>query len=325
MQFNQVKKLLLAKQFTWLITGVAGFIGSNLAETLLKLNQKVIGIDNFATGYQRNIDGLAIEFHEADIRSYEDCEKVMPGVDYVLHQAALGSVPRSIKHPLATNAANVTGFLHVMLAAKEHGIKRIVYASSSSVYGDSNKLPKVEEHIGKPLSPYAVSKYTNELYAQAFANCYGLETIGLRYFNVFGKRQDPNGAYAAVIPLWVKALLTGEEACINGDGETTRDFCYIDNVVQANILAAITDNPAAVNQAYNIAVGEQTSLNDLFAMIREGLKVSINIKPKYRDFRAGDVRHSLANISKAKQLLDYEPTYKVKEGLSLALSWYAHQ
>ncbi len=323
-------KILLKKQYTWLITGVAGFIGSNLAETLLKLNQKVVGLDNFATGYQRNIDELLqsvapeqaqnFVFHKGDICSLQDCAKAMTNVDYVLHQAALGSVPRSIKDPLATNAANITGFLNICLTAKEHKVKRIVYASSSAVYGDSPELPKVESRIGKPLSPYAVSKYTDELYAKAFANCYGLETIGLRYFNVFGKRQDPNGVYAAVIPLWVKAMLTGEAIYINGDGETSRDFCYIENVVQANILAALADNKQAVNEAYNVAVGDQTSLNELFAIIRDNLGVAS--EPVYRDFRAGDVRRSLADIRKAQKLLGYNPTHKLADGIELALDWY---
>jgi UDP-N-acetylglucosamine/UDP-N-acetylgalactosamine 4-epimerase len=330
--FEQTKQYLLKNQYNWLITGVAGFIGSNLMEALLKLNQKVVGLDNFATGYQNNIDEVLrnipkeyhnnFRFYQGDICSIEDCKATMVGVDYVLHQAALGSVPRSIKDPLATHDANLTGFLNMLLTAKENKIKRFVYASSSAVYGDSPVLPKVEEQIGNSLSPYAVTKYANELYARVFGHCYDIETIGLRYFNVFGARQDPNSAYAAVIPLWVRALLKNEPVYINGDGETSRDFCYIDNVVQANILAALTTNKQAINQVYNIAVGEKTTLNELFDLIRKELQVFNDYKPQYRDFRAGDVRHSLADISKAKNLLGYEPGCKMREGLLLALDWY---
>ncbi|MBN1684179.1 MAG: SDR family oxidoreductase [Gammaproteobacteria bacterium] len=330
--YEQVKKQLKNHQYTWLITGIAGFIGSNLMEALLSLNQKVMGLDNFATGYQYNIDDVLTSidskfkknftFYEGDIRSMDDCKKAVKGVDYVLHQAALGSVPRSIKTPELTHEVNVTGFLNMLIASRDAKVKRFVYASSSSVYGDSPKLPKVESDIGNPLSPYAVTKYTNELYAHVFDSCYGAEAIGLRYFNVFGKRQDPKGAYAAVIPLWFSALLKEAPVYINGDGETSRDFCYIDNVVFANLLAALTTNQQAIHQVYNIACGEKTTLNKLFAIIRKTLNLPDSIQPQYRDFRAGDVRHSLANIHKAKELLQYSPLYYIKEGLNIAKDWY---
>ncbi len=323
--FEVIKKELTKTSYTWLVTGVAGFIGSHLLEFLLAHNQKVIGIDNFATGNQANIQPFLgsplFKFYESDIRDAHACAEVMPGVDFVLHQAALGSVPRSIKDPMATHDVNVTGFLNMLIAAKDAGVKRFVYASSSSVYGDSPILPKVEIHQGNPLSPYAVSKMTNELYAKAFSNCYDIETIGLRYFNVFGARQDPNGQYAAVIPLWVKALLQKEPVYINGDGETSRDFCYVKNVVQANILAATTQNKEAVNTAYNVAVGDQTSLNQLYLALTERLKIK-GAGPIYRDFRAGDVRHSLASIEKAQNLLGYKPTHKIDAGLDEAIKWY---
>ena len=331
-KFNTLKETLLKKQFTWLVTGVAGFIGSHLLEALLNLNQKVIGLDNFATGYQYNIDevlkSVSFEFkgnfvfYEGDIRSIDDCKKAVTGVDYVLHQAALGSVPRSIKDPALTNAANITGFLNMLIAARDAKVKRFVYASSSSVYGDSQTLPKLEAQIGQPLSPYAVTKRVNELYAKVFFNCYELQTIGLRYFNVFGARQDPKGAYAAVIPLWFSSLLNNKPTYINGDGETSRDFCYVANVVQANLLAATTMNEKAINQTYNVAVGDRTTLNELFYMIRDVLHLSDSIKPYYRDFREGDIHHSLADISKAKKLLGYEPQYRIKKGLELARQWY---
>jgi UDP-N-acetylglucosamine 4-epimerase len=332
MQYTELKKYLLKHQFTWLITGVAGFIGSNLMESLLKLNQKVVGLDNFSTGYKHNIDAVLkilspeqvsnFIFYEADICSAVDCNKAMQGVDYVLHQAALGSVPRSIKDPIATNVANVDGFINILTAAKDNKVKRFVYASSSSVYGDSKALPKVEENIGNQLSPYAVSKYSNELYAKVFSRCYNIETIGLRYFNVFGARQDPNGAYAAVIPLWFKAMLNQDDLYINGDGETTRDFCFIENVIQANLLAALTNSNEAINEAYNIAVGEQITLNGLFKAIASILNISENYKPKYREFRSGDVRYSLADIENAKSKLNYIPEYNVAAGLLLAANWY---
>lgn len=317
----------LTTQSTWLITGVAGFIGSHLLEFLLKNDQKVVGLDNFATGHLQNLDEVLSQvpgnfrFIEGDIRDIATCQSAVKDVDIVLHQAALGSVPRSIKDPITTHDVNVTGFLNMLIAAKDAGVKRFVYASSSSVYGDSPILPKIETHQGNPLSPYAVSKLTNELYAKAFSNCYNIETIGLRYFNVFGARQDPNGQYAAVIPVWVKALLNNEPIYINGDGETSRDFCYISNVVQANILAATTRNKEAVNTAYNVAVGDQTTLNQLYA----GLVKRLNIKeqrPIYQDFRPGDVRHSLASIEKACHLLKYNPTHKIDAGLDEAIEWY---
>ncbi|WP_248919150.1 NAD-dependent epimerase/dehydratase family protein [Pseudomonas entomophila] len=320
---------------TWLITGVAGFIGSNLLETLLKLGQRVIGLDNFATGHQCNLDevqGLvspaqwsAFEFIEGDIRNLEDCHKACAGVDYVLHQAALGSVPRSINDPITTNGTNIDGFLNMLVAARDAGVKSFTYAASSSTYGDHPGLPKVEETIGKPLSPYAVTKYVNELYAEVFARTYGFTTIGLRYFNVFGKRQDPNGAYAAVIPKWTAAMINGEDVFINGDGQTSRDFCYIENTVQANLLAATTQNAEARNQVYNVAVSGRTNLNQLFAALRQTLGdngVSYVQNPVYRDFRAGDVRHSQADIGKARRLLGYEPQFDIAGGIAQAMPWY---
>ncbi len=326
---------------TWLVTGVAGFIGSNLLETLLKLEQRVVGLDNFATGHRHNLDEVQrlvspeqwarFHFIEGDIRDLEHCRQAMRwdgthGVDHVLHQAALGSVPRSIADPIATNTANVTGFLNMLVAARDAQVKSFTYAASSSTYGDHPGLPKVEDLIGKPLSPYAVTKYVNELYADVFARTYGFRTIGLRYFNVFGPRQDPNGAYAAVIPKWTASLLQGETVFINGDGETSRDFCFIANAVQANLLAATTEQPQALDQVYNVAVGERTSLNDLFTVIRDGLSASrpqvVTSQPTYRDFRAGDVRHSLADVGKAKTLLGYQPSHTLKQGIAHALAWY---
>lgn len=335
-KYEQVKKTLRENPKTWLITGVAGFIGSNLLETLLNLGQRVVGLDNFSTGHQKNLDmvqALVAEdlwkkfsFIQGDIRNIEDCRKTCQNVDYVLHHAALGSVPRSIEDPVTTNNNNITGFLHMLEAAKEAGVKRMVYAASSSTYGDHPGLPKVEDKIGKPLSPYAVTKYVNELYADVFARTYGFKTIGLRYFNVFGQRQDPDGAYAAVIPKWFSAMINGEEVFINGDGETSRDFCYIDNCVQMNILAATSENEEAANQVYNVAFGERTTLNQLFEYIGERVFVVIpdaaGTKLVYRDFRAGDVRHSLADISKSRDLLGYDPVYSVKAGLDKAVKWY---
>lgn len=324
---------LQKQQFTWLITGVAGFIGSNLLEILLKLNQKVIGIDNFSTGYQHNIDDVLqsvtvsqrnnFTFYEGDIRQLKDCQQCVQGVDYVLHQAALGSVPRSIDTPDVTHATNVTGFLNILIASKDAKVKRFVYASSSSVYGDSPILPKVESQVGNPLSPYAVSKYTNELYAKAFATCYQIETIGLRYFNVFGPRQNPSGPYAAVIPLWILSLINNEPVYINGDGETSRDFCYIDNAIQANIKAALTTNADAVNKVYNVTVGEQTTLNQLFKLISSYL--SSSQQPVYRDFRSGDIRHSLADISQIQKCLRYLPEGNMKAGLQQTISWFQNK
>ena len=337
-RYEQVKAELLASPKTWLVTGVAGFIGSNLLEHLLKLNQKVVGLDNFATGHQHNLDevkGLVtaeqwqgFSFIEGDIRNYQDCETALAnngeGVDYVLHQAALGSVPRSIADPVTTNAANITGFLNMLQAAKEASVKSFTYAASSSTYGDHPALPKVEENIGNPLSPYAVTKYVNELYAGVYARTYGFKTIGLRYFNVFGQRQDPNGAYAAVIPKWTADMIKGEDVFINGDGETSRDFCFIENTVQMNILAATAKDEAKDN-VYNVAVGDRTTLNDLYKAIQSALKecdINATQDPIYRDFRAGDVRHSQADVSKAVEKLGYAPEYKILQGISKAMPWY---
>jgi UDP-N-acetylglucosamine 4-epimerase len=327
-QFAQVCEELKSNQKTWLITGVAGFIGSNLLETLLLLDQKVIGLDNFATGFQHNLDEVQgsvseaqwrnFTFYQGDIRQLEDCQKACAAVDYVLHQAALGSVPRSIADPIMTNSANITGFLNMLVAARDANVKSFTYAASSSTYGDHPALPKVEENIGKPLSPYAVTKYVNELYADVFAKTYDFQTIGLRYFNVFGKRQNPNGAYAAVIPKWISAMIESEDIFINGDGETSRDFCYIANAVQANILAAVVKNVDAKNQVYNVAVGDRTTLTYLFNSIKEALfshNVNYDKEPVYRDFRAGDVRHSQASINKAENFLGYVPSHKIGEGL----------
>jgi UDP-N-acetylglucosamine 4-epimerase len=323
---------------TWLVTGVAGFIGSNLLETLLKLNQRVIGLDNFATGYQHNLDEVQslvsveqwanFRFIRGDIRQLSDCQAACEGVDYVLHQAALGSVPRSLKDPITTNSTNIDGFLNMLVAARDAQVNRFVYAASSSTYGDHPALPKIEENIGKPLSPYAVTKYVNELYADVFARAYGFKSIGLRYFNDFGQRQDPNGAYAAVIPKWIDSMIKGEPVYINGDGETSRDFCYIDNVVQANLLAATTENPEATNQVYNVAVGDRTTLNELFWHLHENLLPHFahlqGFEPTYRDFRVGDVRHSLADVGKAQQLLGYKPSHRIGEGLGIAMEWYVN-
>lgn len=333
-RYKALTEALPAAPKTWLITGVAGFIGSNILEHLLKLNQRVVGLDNFATGYQRNLDEVRslvsaeqwarFQFIEGDIRNPEDCARACEGVDYVLHQAALGSVPRSLNDPITTNAANITGFLNMLVAARDAGVKSFTYAASSSTYGDHPALPKVEENIGKPLSPYAVTKYVNELYAEVFARSYGFKAIGLRYFNVFGKRQDPNGAYAAVIPKWTAAMVRGEDVFINGDGETSRDFCFIENAVQANLLAATADE-SAKNEVYNVAVGDRTTLNDLFAALKSVLAengVAYNKVPVYRDFRSGDVRHSQADISKAASKLGYAPEYRIQEGIAKAMPWY---
>ena len=320
----------------WLVTGVAGFIGSHLLETLLRNDQQVVGLDNFATGHRHNLESVRaavspgqwerFRFVEGDIRDAATCQAACEGADYVLHQAALGSVPRSINDPLTTNAANITGFLNMLVAARDAKARRFVYAASSSTYGDHPGLPKVEHLIGRPLSPYAVTKYVNELYAEVFARCYGMESIGLRYFNVFGPRQDPEGAYAAVIPKWAAAMLRGETVYINGDGETSRDFCFIANAVQANLLAATTPAPEAVNQVYNVAVGDQTSLNQLYALLVERLQArrpSLSIaQPVKREFRSGDVRHSLADIGKARERLGYEPTHRIGQGLDVAADWY---
>ncbi|WP_257282672.1 NAD-dependent epimerase/dehydratase family protein [Endozoicomonas sp. SESOKO1] len=338
MKYEQVKQNLQASPKTWLITGVAGFIGSNLLETLLKLNQTVIGLDNFATGHQHNLAEVEtlvtpeqwqrFTFIEGDIRNLADCQKACNGVDYVLHQAALGSVPRSINDPITTNEANITGFLNMLVAARDAEVKSFTYAASSSTYGDHPALPKVEQNIGNPLSPYAVTKYVNELYASVFARTYGFKCIGLRYFNIFGRRQDPNGAYAAVIPKWTASLINGETVFINGDGETSRDFCYIDNAIQANILSAVASDEAKDN-VFNVAVGDRTTLNDLYQAIRTNLAGTLpqvkNAEPVYREFRAGDVRHSQADISKAKTLLGYEPTHRIMDGVCVAMKWYLNK
>jgi len=334
-RYEELLQTLPQDPKTWLVTGVAGFIGSNLLETLLKLNQTVIGLDNFATGYQRNLDEVQtlvtaeqwarFRFIEGDIRNLDDCRKACEGVNYVLHQAALGSVPRSINDPITTNATNIDGFLNMLVAARDAKVDSFTYAASSSTYGDHAGLPKVEDVIGKPLSPYAVTKYVNELYADVFAKTYGFNTIGLRYFNVFGKRQDPDGAYAAVIPKWTAAMIQGELVYINGDGETSRDFCYIDNTVQANLLAATAQSADARNQVYNVAVGDRTTLNQLFNAIKQSLGtngVLVGNEPHYRDFRAGDVRHSQADIDKAERLLGYSPSFDINAGIDLAMPWY---
>lgn len=334
-RYAQLLDTLPSAPKTWLVTGVAGFIGSNLLETLLKLDQRVIGLDNFATGYQRNLDevqGLVspeqwarFSFIEGDIRKLEDCRQACEGVDYVLHQAALGSVPRSLNDPITSNATNIDGFLNMLVAARDAKVSSFTYAASSSTYGDHPGLPKVEDSIGKPLSPYAVTKYVNELYAEVFARSYGFTTIGLRYFNVFGRRQDPDGAYAAVVPKWAAAMIKGDDVFINGDGETSRDFCYIDNAVQANLLAAVASAEDARNQVYNVAVGGRTNLNQLFHALRDAMaanSVLYNQQPTYRDFRAGDVRHSQADVGKAHRLLGYEPAFDITAGIAAAVPWY---
>jgi UDP-N-acetylglucosamine 4-epimerase len=359
-RYEQVQIELLQSSKTWLVTGVAGFIGSHLLETLLKLNQRVLGLDNFATGHHSNLNEVQtlvtpdqwsnFHFIQGDILQLADCQRAMTWhapvgthpcgrssgsdaipVDHVLHQAALGSVPRSLADPIATNETNITGFLNMLVTARDAKVKSFTYAASSSTYGDHPALPKVEENIGKPLSPYAVTKYLNELYADVFARSYGFKTIGLRYFNVFGPRQDPKGAYAAVIPKWTASMLKGEPVYINGDGETSRDFCFVANVVQANLLAATEKNSEALNQVYNVALGDRTTLNQLFQYLCEALKTtliaseareSITASPTYRDFREGDVRHSQADIGKANRLLSYSPTHYIKQGIELAVPWY---
>ncbi|MEO6749470.1 MAG: SDR family oxidoreductase [Casimicrobiaceae bacterium] len=333
---EQTMQQLAAQPRRWLVTGSAGFIGSHLVQTLLGLGQAVVGFDNFATGHRRNLDEVEAlltpaqwrrhRFIEGDIRDVAACRDGCRGVDIVLHEAALGSVPRSLADPIATNAANVDGFLNMLVAARDAGVARFVYAASSSTYGDHPRLPKVEEHIGRPLSPYAVTKLVNELYADVFARCYGLQTIGLRYFNVFGARQDPQGAYAAVIPCWVREMLGGESPVINGDGETSRDFCYVANAVQANLLAATALDEAAVNQVYNVALDQRTTLNKLFELVRDELgplaPAVASMRPTHADFRAGDVRHSQADIGKARRLLGYAPSHGLVEGLHEAMPWY---
>ena len=327
MSYLEVQKALKENQKHWLVTGGAGFIGSNIVDKLLSLGQNVRVLDNFATGHSKNLtENEDLEIIDGDIRDLEICQSACKGIDYVLHQAALGSVPRSLNDPVTTNSANITGFINMLDSARRAEVKSFVYAASSSTYGDHPALPKVEPNIGKPLSPYAVTKYVNELYADVFSQCYGFHCIGLRYFNVFGRRQDPDGAYAAVIPLWTASLLRGEKVYINGDGETSRDFCYIENAIQANILAAVTENPEAKNQVYNVAVGDRTTLNDLFNGIQERLierNPSLEKQePVYRDFREGDVRHSQADITKIKTLLGYNPEHNIFTGLDEAMDWY---
>ena len=334
--YGQLKQRLPREPHRGGVTGVAGFIGSNLLERLLELGQEVVGIDNFATGHRANLEHVRravgeeawrrFSFIEGDIRSQEDCLRACTDVDYVLHQAAIGSVPRSIADPRTSHEANVDGFVNMLIAARDAGVKRFVYASSSSVYGDHPALPKVEDRTGNPLSPYAVTKAVNELYASVFARSYGMQTVGLRYFNVFGPRQDPHGAYAAVIPRWIAALIEGRPVEIFGDGETTRDFCYVENAVQVNLLAATTDNEAALNQIFNVAVGDRTSLIQLFELLRSLLGPRFahveRSRPVHADFRPGDVRHSQADVSKARALLGYVPTHNIREGLEEALGWY---
>lgn len=333
------EELLSGCDKTWLVTGCAGFIGSHLTAALLESGQTVVGLDNFATGHRYNLDEVKAQVSDAqwsrfkliegDIADPATCMQACGGVDVVLHQAALGSVPRSLADPLTTHRANATGFLNMLVAAKDTGVHRFVYAASSSTYGDSPALPKVEDRIGKPLSPYAVTKYLNELYADVFGRCYGLQTIGLRYFNVFGPRQDPNGAYAAVIPRWVAAMLRGEVCTINGDGETSRDFCYVRNVVQANLLAGLTSDSQAVGQVYNIAVGHRTTLKQLHSALASELSTLepglVVPEARHVDFRPGDVRHSLADIGKAASLLGYAPTHTVAQGIVEAVPWYIRQ
>ncbi|MCG7489646.1 NAD-dependent epimerase/dehydratase family protein [Vibrio sp. Of14-4] len=331
MIYFEIRKKLILDPKIWLVTGCAGFIGSNLVEELLKLNQKVIGLDNFSTGYQHNLEQIKrtvsleqwrkFEFIEGDITDYEVCAQVTRGVDVVLHQAALGSVPRSLERPVDSNAANVSGFLNMLTAAKDNDVGRFVFASSSSVYGDSQELPKLEKNIGRLLSPYAVTKYVNELYMDVFYKSYRFESIGLRYFNVFGKRQSALGAYAAVMPKWIASMIKNQPVFIYGDGETSRDFTYIDNVVQANILAGTTKNPKAMSQSFNIAAGGRETLNNLYSSIRSHLNTSQS-ELIYKDFRQGDIRHSNANIDKAKELLGYMPTHNLEQGLIESIDWY---
>jgi UDP-N-acetylglucosamine/UDP-N-acetylgalactosamine 4-epimerase len=337
-KYEQIQEDLLKLPKTWLVTGVAGFIGSNLLESLLKLNQCVVGIDNFSTGHQSNIDDVQrlvttkqwsnFQFIRGDIRNIDVCQRACSNVNYVLHQAALGSVPRSLINPIATNDTNIGGFLNMLVSARDAKVQSFTYAASSSTYGDHSALPKVEGNIGNLLSPYAVSKYVNEIYAEIFARCYGFRSIGLRYFNVFGPRQDPDGAYAAVIPKWTLELLNNKQVMINGDGETSRDFSYIDNIIQANLLAATAHSENVTNEIYNIAVGERTTLNELFQNLRDALQtfgVNQNVEPIYCDFRSGDVRHSQADVSKAQRLLGYNPTHTFKAGIKATVNWYGHK
>lgn len=334
LNYKTIKENIVKQPKIWCITGVSGFIGSNILEALLNLDQKVIGLDNFSTGHQRNLDEVLenvgqnqrknFKFIEGDISNYNDCINACKNVNYVLHQAAIGSVPRSIEDPITTNQANINGFVNIINAAKEEGVDSFVYAASSSTYGDSKILPKTEDVIGKPLSPYAVTKYVNELYADVFSRCYGIKTIGLRYFNVFGKRQDPNGAYAAVIPKWIQSMIRMDNVFINGDGTTSRDFSHVENIVQANILAAISELQIK-SEVFNIGYGGRTTLNELFSFIKNSLNDnSLNYAKDaiYREFREGDVLHSQASIEKAKKLLNYEPNINVNEGLIKTMHWY---
>ena len=338
-RIDEVRETLRERPRTWLVTGVAGFIGSNLLQALLELDQRVVGLDNFATGHRRNLDDVLrllppsqagrFRFVEADTADVAACRAACAGADFVLHHAALGSVPRSLDDPLATNRANVDGFLAPLLAARDARVGRFVYAASSSTYGDSPDLPKIEDRIGRPLSPYAVTKYVNELYAHVFEQAYGVPTVGLRYFNVFGPRQDPEGAYAAVIPRWIGELLRGEPCTIYGDGLTSRDFCYVENVVQANLLAATAEGEGVTGEVYNVALSERTTLGELFHVIRDGLveyrPEVAGAEPVYRDFRPGDVRHSQADIGKIRERLGYAPTHDVRRGMRETLAWYAGQ
>lgn len=336
-RYEKVTADLRKNPRVWLVTGAAGFIGSNLLEVLLRTGQRVAALDNFMTGHAHNLEMVRrsvgekawanCTFTEGDIRDATTCAKACKGADYVLHQAALGSVPRSIENPALTNSCNIDGFLNMLTAARDAKVKTFVYAASSSTYGDEPNLPKIENRIGNPLSPYAVTKYVNELYANVFGSVYGMRCVGLRYFNVFGRRQDPKGAYAAVVPLWFANLLDNKPVHINGDGETSRDFCYIDNCMEANILAATAEKEEAFNEAYNVAAGARTTLNELFAVVRDEVvrfnPQAADASPSYRDFRAGDVRHSLADITKARTLLGYDPQFNVREGLRVAADWYA--
>jgi len=333
-RYQETQYQLLERPKKWLVTGCAGFIGSNLVEALLKLNQTVVGLDNFATGHQRNLDEVnallndvqrqRFQLVRGDIRDMNACREAMIGVDHVLHQAALGSVPRSIADPVTTNDVNINGFVNMLVAARDAGVESFVYAASSSTYGDHPDLPKIEERIGRPLSPYAVTKFVNELYADVFARCYGFKTIGLRYFNVFGKRQDPNGAYAAVVPKWISTMIANGDVVINGDGKTSRDFCFVENAVMANLLAATADE-ASRNEVYNVAVGDTTTLNQLFDYLKTVLRdhgVVYEKQAVYGDFRKGDVRHSQADISKASRQLGYVPGFRMRDGLAIAMPWY---
>jgi UDP-N-acetylglucosamine 4-epimerase len=337
--YQELTAQLALQPRVWLVTGAAGFIGSNLLEALLRLGQRVVGLDNFSTGSERNLREVRAllgpslwknySHIQGDIRDPEACKQATADVDFVLHQAALGSVPRSLANPIDSHSANVTGFINMLVAARDARVKRFVYASSSSVYGDHPSLPKVEHKTGRCLSPYAATKLVNEIYADVFSRCYGLETIGLRYFNVFGARQDPAGPYAAVIPKWIAAMIGNEPVWINGDGQTSRDFCYVANVVQANLLAATTQTPGALNQVYNVAAHARTTLNELFRLLSDKLAPFYAdlecAQPRYREFRAGDVQHSFADIAKAQSLLGYEPSHSIDNGLTEAIEWYCRR